>query len=521
MKTRPQCWIALTLAVALAAPAAAQISLHQLGSYRTGVFAEGASEITAFDAGSRRLFITNGATGSIDVVSIANPSAPALLFTIDLSAHGVRANSVSTHGGVLVAAVENADKQMPGRAVFFAAACTFPCAALSAVTVGALPDMITFTPDGRRVLVANEGEPNDAYTVDPEGSVSIIDVSAGAALVTQTDVETASFVPFNGAALPGIRIYGPGATVAQDLEPEYIAVAADSKTAWVTLQENNAIAIVDVDAGVVTSLVALGTKDHRRPYNALDPSDRDGGIHIERWPVEGMYMPDAIAAFDFHGRTFLVTANEGDSRDYGGFSEEARVGGVSLDPQRFPDAAVLQQNANLGRLKISTVGGDTDGDGDYDVLYAYGARSLSVWTDAVRQVADSRDDFERLTAALFPTEFNSTNDANGSFDSRSDDKGPEPEGVDVAVIDGRTYAFVGFERIGGVAVYDVTNPYNPRFVDYVNARDFAGDPEADTAGDLGPEGLLFIPAADSPTSDPLLVVSNEVSGSTTVYRVAH
>ena len=271
---------------------------------------------------------------------------------------------------------------------------------------------------------------------------------------------------------------------------------------------------------MVTRLAALGTKDYRWPFNGLDASNEDGAIRIKRRPVRGMYLPDAIAPVRFGHRTFLITANEGDSRDYPGFSEEERVGDLVLDPQRFPDAADLQLDANLGRLKVTNTAGDSDGDGDFDVLFSFGARSFTVWTDDLRRAFDSRDDLERITAAALPDDFNSDDEENDSFDSRSDDKGPEPEGLAVGTLDGRTYLFLGLERIGGIVVYEVTVPYHPRFVEYVNSRDFAGDPADDTASDLSPEGLLFIPAADSPIADPLLVVSYEVSGSTTVYRIA-
>jgi hypothetical protein len=204
-----------------------------------------------------------------------------------------------------------------------------------AVEVGALPDMLVFTPDGKRVLVANEGEPNDAYDVDPEGSVSIIDLPNDITKLTQANVRTATFDKFNDAELdPSIRIFGPGATVAQDLEPEYITVSKDSKTAWVALQENNAIAVLDIDSGEFTALRGLGFKDHRLPGNELDVSDRDKQINITNWPVFGIYQPDAIASYDYQGRTYIVTANEGDARDYDGFSEEFRVKDLMLDARR-------------------------------------------------------------------------------------------------------------------------------------------------------------------------------------------
>jgi 2',3'-cyclic-nucleotide 2'-phosphodiesterase/3'-nucleotidase/5'-nucleotidase len=178
----------------------------------------------------------------------------------------------------------------------------------------------------------NEGEPSDDYTTDPEGSVSIIDVSAGAANITQDSVCTADFRGFNDAELdPGIRIFGPNASVAQDLEPEYVTASDDSTRAWVTLQENNALAILDLEDCQVMDLVALGFKDHNLPGNGLDASDVDG-INITSWPVQGMYQPDGIASYRFQGATYRITANEGDSRDYPGFSEEAQVADLPLDP---------------------------------------------------------------------------------------------------------------------------------------------------------------------------------------------
>jgi hypothetical protein len=276
---------------------------------------------------------------------------------------------------------------------------------------------------------------------------------------------------------------------------------------------------VDIAKARVTHLRALGTKDHSRPGQGLDASDRDNAIRIQTWPVHGLYLPDSIASYQFLGQTFLVTANEGDSRAYSAFNEEARIGGVALDPAAFPDAATLQLPANLGRLKITTTAGDTDGDGDFDRLFTFGARSFSIWTTSGLRLFDSGDALEQITAAALPTEFNSDNVANGSFDSRSDDKGPEPEGLAIGVVGGHVYAFLGLERVGGVVVYDVTIPIFPRFVQYVNTRDFQGDPETGTAGELGPEGVLFIKAQDSPNGRPLLVTANEISGTTRLFEI--
>jgi len=492
------------------------IMLNPLGSYESGLFADSGAEIVAHDPDTQRLFVVNAGEGFIDAIDINDPNNPTLAFRIDIAPYGANANSVAVHDGVVAAAVEDNNKQAPGKAVFFDTDGQF----INQVTVGALPDMATFSPNGKWLLVANEGEPNDDYSVDPEGSVSVIDLRHGVANLNQADVSTADFSAFNGATLDdSIRIFGPGSSVAQDLEPEYITVSHNSKTAWVSLQENNAIAVVDIRSATVTDLIGLGFKDHSLPGNEFDASNEDGMINIANWPTQGMYQPDAITSYRVRGKTYLVTANEGDSRDYSGFSEEERVKDLTLDPTAFPNAAVLQQEENLGRLKITTTLGDDDGDGDYDRLFSYGARSFSILAADGQQVFDSGSEFEQITAQVLPNDFNSDDEENGSFDDRSDDKGPEAEGVVIGKVRGRQYAFIGLERVGGIMIYDVNSPTQATFVDYINTRDFSGDPAAGTAGDLSPEGLAFIKADDSPTGKPLLAVGYEVSGTTALYEV--
>lgn len=499
------------------------LELNPIGTYHTGIFDDGAAEIVAHDPRTQRIFAVNASAASIDVLDINDPANPMLIGNIDATQLGAGANSVAVHKGIVAVAIEAEDKQAPGLVAFYDA---LDLGLLDTVEVGALPDMVSFTPNGKYLLVANEGEPNDDYTVDPEGSISIIDLRRGTA---RARVRTADFSRFNDKLdelkAMGIRIFGPGATVAQDLEPEYIAISKNSKYAWVSLQEANALAVVDIRRAKVLSLLPLGTKDHRLAENALDVSNKDDAINIANWPVKGMYQPDAIASYRFRGRTFIVTANEGDSRDYDGFSEEERVKDLVLDPVAFPHALALQADENLGRLKTTTVNGDIDGDGDFDEIYSYGARSFSIRNAFGKLVYDSADDFERITADLIPDHFNSTNDDNDSFDNRSDDKGPEPEGVTVGKIEDRTYAFIGLERVGGIMVYDITNPHKVSFVDYLNNRDFSQPAESEKgvsnplAGDLGPEGITFISEEDSPIEEPLLVVGNEVSGTTTLYLI--
>ena len=214
-------------------------------------------------------------------------------------------------------------------------------------------------------------------------------------------------------------------------------------------------------------------------------------------------MPDAVSSFEVNGATFYVTANEGDTRN-----EDERIKDLALDADAFPNAGWLQEDASIGRLTVSSIDGDIDGDGTFEQLWAYGARSFTVWDEYGNLVYDSSDDLEQTTAAVVPATFNSDGDAD-SFDSRSDNKGPEPEGVDTGEVNGRTYAFVGMERTGGIAVYDMTTPYAPLFASYT----------PQPGEDLSPEGILFVPLADSPVSTPLLIVTNEVSGTVTVYAV--
>ena len=944
---------ALTVVTAHAHPGdtaeSSSLTMTPLDSFKTG-----GAEIAAFDPQSQRLFATNAAASSVTILDARNPANLALAGTIDTSPFG-SPNSVAVRDGLVAVAIEAPVKTDPGRIGFYRTNGEL----LTTVLVGALPDMVTFTPDGNYLLVANEGEPSGygAGFADPEGSVSIVRIPSSLQQVKKLrdgDVRTAGFAAFNGqeAALrsAGIRIYGPGASAAMDFEPEYISVTPDSRKAYVTLQENNAVAVIDVASARVKELLPLGYKDQgikpytvasyewdarelpiigkagnewlrlggfsglafegvtadgklkfitntdrgpngepnaaaqrpfllpqfsprlvrftldtatgkldlkqqiilrdtdgraltglpnvlvaggnpNSPYNdevpidlfgntipldarggdfegvvvdedgsfwmcdeyrpaiyhfgpqgrlidrfipvgthaaaglpvpaagvagslgtevlpavlaqrrqnrgmeaialrngkiyafvqsparnpatlangalnamrnvrlvefdpqtratrqfiyamdnpaplsaadtradkigdmavvpgggflvlerdddsyatvpienitkkiygfdlgsatditavdtlydiggvqksldqmttaeltsvgvtaisktlrvdvaaagfaglqklegltvlddgrlaivndndftvaqividnatgtftraatyvpeaetvgiismpGLDASDRDNAINIRDWPVLGMYEPDSIHVFNERGRTYFVTANEGDARDWPGLTEEARVGSLTLDPVAFPNGTTLKQNANLGRLNVTKTLGDIDGDGDFDALYTLGGRSFSIWSGDGQRVFDSDADFERIVAANDPAHFNASND-NNNFDDRSDNKGPEPEGLTLGSIQGRRYAFIGFERDSGIAAYDITSPDSPVFVDYVNNRDFTvADLKSPEAGDLGPEGLIFIDAHDSPTRQPLLVVSNEISGTVTTYAL--
>jgi 2',3'-cyclic-nucleotide 2'-phosphodiesterase/3'-nucleotidase/5'-nucleotidase len=491
------------------------INLQKVGNYATGVFDEGATEIAAFDPATNYLFSVNGLTGNIDVIDINDVTNPVLAFTIDLSLYGGGANSVAFQNGVLAAAVEDTIKQNNGKAVFFDALGNY----INQVTIGALPDMICFTPNGKKVLVANEGEPSSDYLVDPQGTVSIIDITAGVAFIDSSNVITLDFTAFDTITLSNeIRVFGPGALPSTDFEPEYISVSKNSKFAYVTLQENNAIATINLTTNQITTVKGLGFKNHALPGNEFDASDKNSGIvNITNWPVFGMYQPDAIEMVNIGGINYNVMANEGDVRDYDGFAEASRVNSVLLDSIAFPDSLDYQNDNNLGRLNITTTLGDIDNDGDFDKLYAFGARSFSIRLANGNLVYDSGNLIETLTNEIYPDNFNCSNTSN-TKKGRSDDKGPEPEGLTTAKILDSTYLFLGLERISGVMVFNITNPYAPYFVQYINDRDFASTPAAGIGGAQGPEGLLFIPSTKSPNGKNLLVVSNEISGSISIFE---
>jgi len=421
----------------------------------------------------------------------------------------------------VAASLPAADKTAPGNLVLF----RHDGSHIRSTQVGALPDMVTFDPTGLRVLVANEGEPNSygqPDSVDPVGSVSVVN-ALFLAVGISGNVRTIEFTDFNtggpraGELPAGVRIFGPGASVAQDLEPEYITLdAASPLRAFVTLQENNAVAELDLARMRVKAIRALGSKDHSVDGNGFDASDRDEGVNIATWPVKALYMPDGIASYRTKGSTYLVTANEGDAREWDGFVEAVRVGASSyvLDPVAYPNAAELKNNPALGRLNVTTATGKNAAGTAFDSITAFGGRSFTIWSSDGNQVWDSGDDFERITAEHLPDNFNSNNDEN-SFDTRSDDKGPEPEGVAVGEVDKRQLAFVVLERVGGMMIYDVTDPTKPVFLQYLNNRVFTGE---QVGPDSGPEVVKFVSAGESPNGKPLVLVSNEISGTVSFYQ---
>jgi hypothetical protein len=526
--------LAATVPAALASPA--PLDLELLG--RTPAGGEATAEIAAFDPKTKRVFTTDAENNQLDVFDFSKPATPLPLAPIDLSPYGAGPNSVvylSSLRAVAVA-VEAANVGEAGSVVVFDAKkgthlVTFPA--------GALPDMVTTSEDERYLLVANEGEPASDGSVDPEGSVTVIDLKRG---LKKAEVETAGF---HGVQLRGpVRAFSPGSTVEQDLEPEYITTSGD--WAWVSIQEANAVGILDIEAAEFVSVRSLGFKNLGLPENAFDATDKDKAATIEpHQSVYGMYQPDAISAFSvkvrvpdrwpsdwdwlgkglsdktdgrqaLHGsfhkpryvtRTLIATANEGDARDWDFFAEEERVEDLALAPDVFP--ATVSDEKQLGRLTVTSTLGNTDADADYEQLYAFGGRSMSLLSPGGRVVYDTGEELERLSATLDAANFNKDNAAS-NVDNRSDNKGPEPEAVTTGEVGGHTYAFLGAERCGMIYAFDLSStPGEAEFAGWINTRE----------GDLGPEGIEFVSRWDSPTGKAMLLVTYEISGTVAAYSV--
>ncbi len=659
---------------------------HQLSN--TDMF----SEISAFDPSTNMLFSTYTDGAGVLVHTFTNAESLDSLAFIDLASHG-EPTSVAAKNGLLAIAIANDVSTADGKVLILDSDLNI----LNEVTTGVLPDMVAFSPDGNYIVTANEGEPNDDYTIDPEGTVTIIDISGGASAAT---VQHANFQSFTPAMIPGVRIFGeqpgpnpvglyfteyaegsgfnkyleiyngsgsdvdlsayslsscsngcntigqwdypdnvtfapgtilasgdvyivyhpdanvdptiidegdqthqylsngddvyaltlagatpsnytivdiigdmgadPGSgwevagvangtqnhtlvrkehvisgnadwsaaagtdalssewlvypsddyvsvgehehynpiysTVAQDLEPEYVAIDGASEKAYVACQENNAIAIIDLATAQVEDVFSLGFKDYGLEENNIDASDDDElqGNFMDWDNLYGMYQPDAITITEIDGVEYLLTANEGDARDYDGFSEEVRVRDLILDPAIFPNAAVIQSDSLLGRLKTTTTMGDWNNDGMHEEIYSYGARSFSIWDLSGNLVFDSKNEFSSILSSKFSDNY---------ADNRDDDKGCEPESIAVGKVGGKTFAYIGLERSAGVMVYDITDPTNAFYVNYYNNNSY----------DLSPEGLIFVDGADSPDGRPYLISTNEAFGSYTgsisVYNV--
>ncbi|MBP2637308.1 MAG: Ig protein [Firmicutes bacterium] len=482
-----------------------ELTLKHLSSYATGFSNPdgGVAEIVKFNPDNKKMYLVNGMTKTVDIVTLTADGTTkfnAATDRIDVSKTIASFNfgditsvDVNTKHKIIALAVQEADYSKAGAIVIL----DYNGKLIKHVAAGVQPDMVTFTPDGNSILTANEGEPRLGYeagSVDPQGSVTIVDLRKGVEKATAVTVGFEGFDAKRDQLIADKVLLKQGAAPGVDLEPEYIAVSADSKKAYVSLQEANAIASLDIKDKKFTAIKGLGFKDHSIEKNAVDLL-KDKKIDIKPQQVYGAYMPDGIASYESKGSNYILTANEGDGREWGAYTNIATA---VIDGQKV-DALKNTEHVGLSADKV----------------YTFGGRSFSIWqADTLQQVFDSGSDFESIAAKKYPKYFNASN-KDVVLDSRSGKKGPEPEDVKVGRIGDKVYAFIGLERMGGVMTYNITDPANAYFVDYCNTRDFS----ANIAGDVSPEGLCFVAADKSPTGRPLLLAANEVSGTVAIFEV--
>ena len=528
----------------------AALNLTQIARYSAGQYNVdgGVMEIVAYNQATEWAYAINGQSGKLAAIPLAGLTAgahvEALTGTeIDVKALVEAEDSTFQYGDMtsvaispdsttLAAALQAQGSNDAGRVALFTCEEDGTLTLEALVETGAQPDMVTFAGDGV-VLTADEGEPREGYgedIADPKGSVTVVDVEAQESTV----VDFSAFDSQRDQLAEDGIVLKKGSAPSVDLEPEYIAVSGGK--AYVTLQENNAIAVLDIESQAFGGVYSAGFEDHST--TAIDLDKKDDAYDPQTYEsLLGIRMPDGIAAFTVEGTTYLVTANEGDAREWG--DEDQGTFYLSEDERDFseegvtsPTGAITAENSGLEGKVVFFKTEDFDGlDPEKD--YVFGGRSFTVFQvteNGLEEVFTSGDDFEALTAQYVPEYFNASND-NAVLDDRSGKKGPEAESVTVGTVDGKTYAFVALERTGGVMVYDVTDPEAITFVNYVNTRDFGTtvegseeyeDGELDkwvTGGDVAPEGLLFLDAASSPNGEPLLLAACEVSGTVAVYQL--
>ena len=485
--------------------------------------AAGNSEVVAHDAARGLLFVMGqGGVDALDAVTGAlRFSVPKSAITLPDGVSGLgTGNSVAVSGSNLAVTFDGPAAGQAGIAAVFTIAADGNSAAFrAAATVGVVPDMITFTPDGTRALVAIEAEPTQGYTVDAPGGLAVIDVASWTSQFFGFGAFDAQVGALRTAGVKIANGFGAANTAlpSTDFEPEYITISGNR--AFVTLQEANAVAVFDLTANAWQAVLPLGAVDFSAAGKGIDSSDRDGGPIIRQVPVQGLFQPDAIASFVQGGKTFLVTANEGDAREYGGaFNEMVRVsalvpasgsaatsGNPALDPALLAQVQSRRGDADLGRLEVTKWYGDRDGDGDIDALTTIGTRSFSIWevggTDGAPTLTlrfDSGTLIDQTIAARFPALYD---------DSRSDNKGAEPEGIALGQVNGVLHAFVTLERANATMAFRIDGPAEVSY---------AGTVRAGT--DSAPETAVFIPAAGG--APPRLVVANEVSATTSAIDLA-
>lgn len=455
------------------------------------------AEITAYMPLHHKLFAVGG-NSSISVFDLTVVEKPVAVETKKLSSD---ASCVSVFDDLVAVSLISENHTDPGEVVLYRY--TDSLTFLKSYSVCSEPDMLTFTGNGGALLVACEGSPSDDGTIDPEGAIALIQI------LEENPVSILKFDHLDSTALikKGVRKTGPG-TFFQNLEPEYITVDPSSKMAWVSLQENNAIGVIDLKLKKITKVFGLGALDHSILGQGLD-FKKDQQIKIENAPILGLRQPDGIAVLSENGRHYILTANEGASRNYSSYSDETDILSLFQKGLLNPDIFHSSWLTALQKHTFSIM--EPCSNGPCNHVYAFGSRSMSVFDGQTGKILfDSGDQIEKMIAKTTPSLFNwNAKKGKLKIDARSEDKGAEPEMVTIGEFNGKKLAFLGLERMTGIIVWDLKNPEKPAIIDYYL------DPK-----DRGPEGILFISAQKSPFSRvPLLIVGYEYSQSIVIYSI--
>ncbi|MEM9102571.1 MAG: choice-of-anchor I family protein [Pseudomonadota bacterium] len=495
-----------------------KIKLEQISRITNGGFESNSAEFIAYDNAKKRLYVVNNTVVGVDIFDISQPESPRKIHTIGMLNFGSRVTSIAVKDPYIAITSQSLNPLEKGKIVIFDSK---EWRQRTVFDVGVDPKMAVFHPSEDWILVSNEGPPNDDYSKDPEGTLSLVDYSNGIINSVLTTLRFKNFETMKSALLAqGLHLSSEDVKLEKDLEPDYIALHPTQPIAWVTLQESNAIAVVDLYRQDIVDIYPLGYKDYQISNNTLDASDKDGGINFKGWPVLGLLQPSGVASVKILDQVYWLTANEGKARDYKNYQESVRVNQIELEAGFDEFSKTIKNDDELGRLHVSAIRGDKNDDSIYEKLYSFGGRSFSIFNELGIRIWDSGNDFETKTAEFLGNAFNNDSRQN-TPDGRSDDQGPAPKSIVVAELENQFFAFITLEQVGGIMSYNITNPFAPTFIDYINTRDFSLVPQqvGAAAGDLGPKHMIFLSGKEAPNQQPILVVANNVSGTITLYKI--
>lgn len=493
----------------------AQLPFARVHTFSAGSFNTKATGQVSYDYTVDQLYSVNQEQLGFDIIDYSDVFKPNFKQTVDVSGFINHIRSIESASGFVFVAGDGSSPQIPGKLLIYNSNGVYR----KQLSLGATPDRMRFSKDDIILIIANEGIPDSSYVTDPPGTINIINTVSGINFITQADVKTVGFTLLDTVAYDSlIHIYdNAGQLPSQDLEPEAIAFSADSQKAFVILQENNALAVIDIPSATIDEIYGLGYRDHSS--EGLDASDLSANIKIETYQrLYGIHQPSDLETFEHMGAQYVFTVNQGAPREYAGFDETIRVKNQPVDPSKFITLSPLLNDTALGRLKVSSAFGDRNGDFLHDSLLAFGSRSVSIWDSTGTEVWNSGNAIASIIAGLHPAEFNSSAGDNNSFKQRSDDMGAEPNALAIGEVDGKRYAFFSLYQMGGIFIYDISNPLNPQFIMYELNRNFSVAADDPLAGDLGPTDLEFVPANRTPLNIALLFVANDVSGTISLYQ---